>query len=112
MYHLHPSARFDKMSVEFKANKENLRLYNSIVNLQLLQKTPNVQKGDISLAAWVDEQTKGKNKSDREKFFEEHIIPDVSLKEEDVESFFEKRKAMLVERLMKAFDKGGSQAKR
>ncbi len=110
--HLHPSARFDKMSVEFKANKENLRLYNSIVNLQLLQKTPNVQKGDISLAAWVDEQTKGKNKSDREKFFEEHIIPDVSLKEEDVESFFEKRKAMLVERLMKAFDKGGSQAKR
>ena len=46
--------------------------------------------------------TKGKNKSDREKFLEEHIIPDVSLKEEDIESFFEKRKAKLVGKLMKA----------
>lgn len=98
--HLHPMARYQQLPSAF-ATKENKPLYNSIVNLQLLQKTPNIQKGDKMLKDWIDEQTQGKYKK---AFLDEHLIPDVSLEEKDIADFFRKRKDFLVERLQNALE--------
>ncbi len=87
-------ARYQQLPSRF-ATKENKPLYNSIVNLQLLQKTPNIQKGDKPLKDWVNEQTHGK---DKKSFLDEHLIPDV-LDEKDIADFFDKRKELLVEKL-------------
>ena len=87
-------ARYQQLPSGF-ATKENKPLYNSIVNLQLLQKTPNIQKGDKPLKDWVNEQTQGK---DKKSFLDEHLIPDV-LDEKDIADFFDKRKELLVEKL-------------
>ena len=95
--HLHPMARYQQLPSGF-ATKENKPLYNSIVNLQLLQKTPNIQKGDKPLKDWVNEQTQGK---DKKSFLDEHLIPDV-LDEKDIADFFDKRKELLVEKLQNA----------
>lgn len=95
--HLHPMARYQQLPSGF-ATKENKPLYNSIVNLQLLQKTPNIQKGDKPLKDWVNEQTQGKNKKT---FLDEHLIPDV-LEEKDITDFFDKRKELLIEKLQNA----------
>lgn len=95
--HLHPMARYQQLPSGF-ATKENKPLYNSIVNLQLLQKTPNIQKGDKPLKDWVSEQTQGK---DKKPFLDEHLIPDV-LEEKDIADFFDKRKELLIERLQNA----------
>ena len=95
--HLHPMARYQQLPSGF-ATKENKPLYNSIVNLQLLQKTPNIQKGDKPLKDWVDEQTQGK---DKKTFLDEHLIPDV-LEEKDITDFFDERKKLLIEKLQNA----------
>lgn len=95
--HLHPMARYQQLPSGF-ATKENKPLYNSIVNLQLLQKTPNIQKGDKPLKDWVNEQTHGK---DKKTFLNEHLIPDV-LEEKDIKDFFDKRKELLIEKLQNA----------
>ena len=95
--HLHPMARYQQLPSRF-ATKENKPLYNSIVNLQLLQKTPNIQKGDKPLKDWVNEQTQGK---DKKTFLDEHLIPDV-LEEKDITDFFDKRKELLIEKLQNA----------
>ncbi len=95
--HLHPMARYQQLPSGF-ATKENKPLYNSILNLQLLQKTPNIQKGDKPLKDWVNEQTQGK---DKKTFLDEHLIPDV-LEEKDIADFFDKRKELLVEKLQNA----------
>ena len=95
--HLHPMARYQQLPSRF-ATKENKPLYNSIVNLQLLQKTPNIQKGDKPLKDWVNEQTQGK---DKKTFLDEHLIPDV-LEEKDITDFFDERKKLLIEKLQNA----------
>ena len=95
--HLHPMARYQQLPSGF-ATKENKPLYNSILNLQLLQKTPNIQKGDKPLKDWVNEQTQGK---DKKTFLDEHLIPDV-LEEKDITDFFDKRKELLIEKLQNA----------
>lgn len=93
--HLHPMARFKDLPADF-ATAANKTLYNSIVNLQLLEKTPNIQKSDKKLKEWVDEQTQNGN---RKGFLDAHLIPDVSLDEKDIADFFEKRKELLVSKL-------------
>lgn len=95
--HLHPMARYQQLPSGF-ATKANKPLYNSIVNLQLLQKTPNIQKGDKPLKDWVDEQTQVK---DKKTFLDEHLIPDV-LEEKDITDFFDERKKLLIEKLQNA----------
>ena len=102
--HLHPWNRYDKMPDAFKNNKENRKLYNSIVNLQLLQKEPNIQKSDITLKKWVERQTIGCGDPERKAFLNNHLIPDVSLEESDITTFLKKRKEILVEKLKKALE--------
>ena len=97
--HLHPMARYDMMPDDFKADKGNKKRYDSIVNLQLLQKEINIQKGDKELKVWVDEQTKDK---DKKGFLECHLIPDMSLDEADIDYFLNERETLLVKKLKKA----------
>ncbi len=97
--HLHPWNRYEQMPNVFKANKENKKLYNSVVNLQLLQKESNIQKSDIPLVEWVENQTKGCDYVGRQAFLDGHIIPDVSLQEKDVTDFFNARLQLLIGKL-------------
>lgn len=97
--HLHPWNRYNEMPGVFKANKESKKQYNSVVNLQLLQKEANIQKSDIPLKKWVESQTKGLNDVARKEFLESHLIPYVSLEEADIVGFLDERLKMLVNRL-------------
>ena len=93
--HLHPIARMPK---SIKNNPEDKKLYNSIINLQLLPKSDNTSKNNQSLEDWVSANTKTIG---RRKFLKEHLIPDVSLAEKDILKFFEKRKNLLIKQLSK-----------
>ena len=99
--HLHPWNRYEQMPDDYKANKENKKLYNSVVNLQLLQKESNIQKSDTPLVEWVEKLTKGCDTAGRQAFLECHIIPDVSLLEKDVAEFFKARQQLLIDKLKK-----------
>ena len=99
--HLHPWNRYEQMPDDYKANKENKKLYNSVVNLQLLQKESNIQKSDTPLVEWVEKLTKGCDTAGRQAFLECHIIPDVSLQEKDVAEFFKARQQLLIDKLKK-----------
>lgn len=97
--HLHPWNRYDKMPEDFKADKQNKKLYNSIVNLQLLQKEPNVQKSDTPLKEWVESQIRGANDVEKKFFYAQHLIPDVSLEESNIASFLDEREKLLTVKL-------------
>ena len=90
------------MPDDFKENRVNKKLYNSVVNLQLLEKETNIQKSDIPLKEWVESQTKGFSDVDKQAFLENRLIPNVSLEEADIAKFFEERKKMLVSKLKTA----------
>jgi len=100
--HLHPWNRYNNMPDDFKENRVNKKLYNSVVNLQLLEKETNIQKSDIPLKEWVESQTKGFSDVDKQAFLENRLIPNVSLEEADIAKFFEERKKMLVSKLKTA----------
>ena len=98
--HLHCINHYDKLANEFKDDKDNEKLYDSIVNLQLLTKSDNTSKGDKELKKWIEEQTKEYSVTEKNEFLDKHLIPqDVSFDEKDVEVFFKKRKELLVKKL-------------
>jgi hypothetical protein len=90
-------ARYAQTPDAFRANKDNKKRYDSIVNLQLLPKGQNAQKGDTPLKEWVENQTKG---NDRQQFLDARLIPDV-LDEADIEKFLEERETLLINQLTK-----------
>lgn len=94
--HLHPIAL---MPQSIKDNPENKKLYNSIINLQLLPKSDNTSKNKQSLENWISANTK--TKAERRRFLNEHLIPNVSLNEKDIFNFFEQRKKLLITQLSK-----------
>ena len=93
--HLHPLNRYKEMPQAFQDDVENKKLYNSIVNLQLLPKAHNVQKSDIPMKEWIE------SVGNIDDLCRTQIIPnDVNLFEEsEVVDFFDERKKMLVEKL-------------
>ena len=94
--HLHPDDRYEELSEELKA-KYPYEMYNSIVNLQMLDANENESKGKILLKDWVEnELTKSGN---RKQFFDSHLIPDVDLEQSNFDEFYQKRKALLSEKL-------------
>lgn len=101
--HLHPKSIFTKKYIESlnidKEVKEKYYIpcvYNGIYNLQMLDANENMSKNDKTLKEWVEEETKNK---DREKFLEEHLIPDVDLSIENFPEFIDKRKELLLNKL-------------
>ncbi len=93
--HLHPAASYEDLKQEDK-EKYGWNVYNSILNLQMLDANENESKNAKKLGDWVNEKTINGNRS---KFLETHIIPDVDLDLDNFSVFIEKRKVMLVEKL-------------
>ena len=87
---------YDTLSDELK-NKIPFKVYNSIINLQMLDKNENESKGQKSLIEWVNQSCS--DSDTRERFLCSHIIPNVDLSLSNIEEFFEKRKELLKEKL-------------
>ncbi|GAB6434065.1 MULTISPECIES: GmrSD restriction endonuclease domain-containing protein [Bacillus] len=69
---------------------------NSIVNLQLLEGIPNMEKSDMEFEKWLNEMYKDATKL--EKYMEEHCIPMVSFEFQNFEEFIVKRRELLHEK--------------
>lgn len=69
---------------------------NSIVNLQLLEGVPNMEKSDTEFEKWLNETYKDATKL--EKYMEEHYIPMVSFEFANFEEFIAKRRELLHEK--------------
>ncbi len=97
--HLHPFDRFDgnkpiAVSMEDWRNWRGNR--NRLANLHLLEGRSNASKSDMRLVDYYNDM----NDDQKAKFFKEAIIPrDVSLELEHFDEFFEKRKAILKEKI-------------
>lgn len=95
--HLHPASAYNDLEEKDK-EKYGRQVYNSILNLQMLDANENESKNAKPLEKWVSEQTRNK---DMRKFMEDHLIPDTDLSLSNFSDFIEKRKAMLVQRIRK-----------
>lgn len=93
--HLHPSHRFDELSDTDKSIY-GWEVYNSILNLQMLDANENMSKQDCDLDTWVTTQTANQ---DRGAFLSNHLIPDSNLELIHFAEFIELRKVMLNDRL-------------
>lgn len=89
--HLHPAAAYDFLAQEDK-EKYGWSVYNSILNLQMLDANENMSKQDKKLDIWVEEQVKNR---DRSNFLENHLIPDTNYSIDNFAVFIEKRKSIL-----------------
>lgn len=94
--HLHPAASYDMLSDELK-NKYPWLMYNSVVNLQMLDANENESKGNMPLKDWVDKELQ--NTNNQKQFYDAHIIPNVDLSLENFDEFYRERKKMLAKRL-------------
>ena len=90
--HLHPASKYDNLTEDDK-NKYGWSVYNSILNLQMLDANENESKGAIPLDSWIEGQTQN---SDRNRFLEVHIIPDVNHELVNFSEFIENRKRVLI----------------
>jgi len=90
--HLHPKSQFESKS----ENSISPLIYNSIVNLQMLDANENMSKNDLKLIEWVYAKTSTEN---REKFLENHLIPNVELDFSNAENFLNTRKLLLASKL-------------
>lgn len=95
--HLHPASAYNDLEEKDK-EKYGWQVYNSILNLQMLDANENESKNAKPLEKWVSEQTRNK---DMRKFMEDHLIPDTDLSLSNFSDFIEKRKAMLIQRIRK-----------
>lgn len=95
--HLHPETKYNLLSDALK-QKYPFAVYNSILNLQMLDANENESKNKKDLADWIDDPNTV-SPENRKKFLEEHLIPDVDLRLENFEEFIEKRRELLVAKL-------------
>jgi uncharacterized protein with ParB-like and HNH nuclease domain len=94
--HLHPESAFDSLK---KSDKEKYgwEIYNSILNLQMLDENENKSKQDMDLKTWVENFTKN---TDIKRFMDSHIIPqNIDLSLNNFGEFIDKRKKLLMEKL-------------
>lgn len=94
--HLHADALYDTLSEELK-QKYSYKEYNSIVNLQMLDKNENESKGKMLLKDWVSQSCTTEDV--KERFLASHLIPDVDLDITNFDEFYQKRAALLKGRL-------------
>lgn len=93
--HLHPASTYDQLKQEHK-DKFGWTVYNSILNLQMLDSNENMSKNATPLGIWITEQTKNK---DKDRFIESHLIPNVDYSLENFDKFIVERKKILIEKL-------------
>lgn len=104
--HIHPRKHFTHKRLEklgistFEQREAFLERFNLLPNLQLLQATPNVEKGAAMLEQWLP-QYKSKQ-DDLDRYKELHFFPpEASLKLADFLQFFEGRQNVMRSRLRK-----------
>lgn len=93
--HLHPASTYDHLKQEHK-EQFGWTVYNSILNLQMLDSNENMSKNATPLGIWITEQTKNK---DKDRFIESHLIPNVDYSLENFDKFIVERKKILIEKL-------------
>lgn len=89
--HLHAEALYGSLSTTDK-EKYPFKVYNSILNLQMLDKNENESKGKMDLDSWVSSSC---SSGDRAAFLKNHLIPDVSLALSNFDQFIVERKQLL-----------------
>lgn len=94
--HLHPAASYNNLKQEDK-DKYGWSVYNSVLNLQMLDANENESKNAQPLEEWIAKQT---NANNLDRFLENHLIPNVNFSLDNFSEFIEKRKAMLTEKLV------------
>lgn len=92
--HLHPF-------VSCRGAGYDYNIYDTILNLQMLDANENMSKNDKPLSDWVEECCRDE---ERESFLKNHIIPDVDLSLDNFDEFIEKRRALLHERIQRIFN--------
>ena len=93
-------SRFNSLCLELVTElkeKYPYWMYNSIVNLQMLDANENESKGKIPLKNWVENELKKTN--NRKQFFDSHLIPDIDLEQSNFDEFYQKRKEILSKKL-------------
>lgn len=94
--HLHPALFFDNITDQEKSDY-GWKVYNSILNLQMLDANENMSKNAKSLKDWIELETKN---SDLKRFLENHIIPaEVDLDLSNFSEYITKRKVLLINKL-------------
>jgi uncharacterized protein with ParB-like and HNH nuclease domain len=94
--HLHPECDFAQLG---NAEKEKYGwiVYNSILNLQMLDANENMSKNAGHLRTWVEKETK---RSDLTRFLNSHLVPEnTGLELSDFTEFITKRKSLLISKL-------------
>ena len=99
--HMHPEASYNDLTEKDKADL-GWRVYNSILNLQMLDANENKSKNAMSLKGWVEAETK---KTDLKRFLDNHIIPDnESLELSNFSNYIAARKKLLIDKLKVALN--------
>jgi uncharacterized protein with ParB-like and HNH nuclease domain len=100
--HIHPHAGFDAASLK-KLKLEDHQIWDwqekcdMLPNLHLLEGKENQSKLTTPFAVWLKKECP--RDVDRQSYIRSHNIPDVSLELSDFANFFEKRSALLREKL-------------
>ncbi|WP_120955787.1 DUF262 domain-containing protein [Helicobacter mehlei] len=100
--HLHPQsayAKYQKLSEQ--GDFKPFEIYDSLVNLQMLDEHENKSKNDKPLERWVNENCG----QDREGFLQRHLIPNVDLSLENFGGFIEDRRKLLEDKFMEILNK-------
>lgn len=99
--HLHAEVLYDKLPEDIKS-KIPFRIYNSIINLQMLDSNENESKGSMLLNEWVERECV---EQDKKMFLNSHLIPEnINLDLDNIEEFFEERKKLLKSKLYDLLD--------
>ena len=100
--HLHADSLYDELSDEIK-KEYPYKVYNSILNLQMLDSRENESKGQTPLNIWVKNTCDSKDTMKR--FLESHIIPtNVDLSLNNFPNFIKEREKLLKQELKKIFN--------
>lgn len=94
--HLHPASTYNNINDEEK-EIYGWRVYNSILNLQMLDANENMSKNGKNLKDWIEKETKN---SDIKRFMDSHIIPqNINLELLNFTEYIINRKFLLVNKL-------------
>lgn len=91
--HIHPYAQCSEAGLDWN-------LYDTILNLQMLDANENMSKNCKPLAEWIEQET---SEETRDSFLKSHFIPDVNLDIDNFEEFVNQRRIMLRKRIREIF---------
>lgn len=95
--HIHAENLYQFLPEDLK-QKYPFKVYDSILNLQMLDKNENESKGQKALEEWVSLQCP--QPDSREGFLRTHLIPNVNLSLSNFEEFIEKRKELIKKKIL------------